>query len=412
MRMHFGVNIMKRKLLIMSLSAMVCLTVSSCDIIGGFLPSQGLTEKEARTYTQDVEKNTREHLSLLANGPSYYVTFNESLSANYDVKFRSATTFYNQVEESHNYGTISSNGNGNAYLDLANIRSSQLGTSNINFSGSLNTWLSEASYGKVTNNNRRSIQVMGDKSNLEVKTNENGNESSDSTSINGEDEILIANVINNIVSATGNQSFDLSTIIGIEGQTISWKDYDEFQTKTNQFKDKEITSAEYLDYVDSKFFGDILENELDDESYALIIKVLDKQEAILPEYYFNYTKEQSASGAVLHAAFNYDLWKLAFQTAIVEIAAEEVENLEELMDDIEEMASLYMPTKFDWEYDLASDSNGVFAGYNLLLDVEGVYKSEQKWSYGDQEYFDTTEITYEVYAQMSFNFKASGAPIA
>lgn len=403
---------MKRKLAVMTLSALACLTISSCDIIGGFLPTQGLTEKEARTFTQEAGKTTRQHLVNTANGEAYYLDFSVSADANYDVSTKITSTYNNKVDEERNYGNIAGSGSASVYLDLTNIKSDKLGTSYINASGNVNATTNyvlngnqDTSYSNVT------AQVVGDKSELTVNYKlDDGEEVKEKAAIDPDSEKEVADVIEEIVTAPSDQNLNLGLVTGVENQLISWNWYSEFETKTNQFKDKEITSKDYLDYVDEKFLGNVLENDLDQESYDLIVKVLDKYEAILPEYFFNFSKEEVNGSTVLHGEFNYNLWKLSLQAAVVEVAAEKVENLEELMADIEEMTTLYMPTKFVWTYDLTVDANGVISAYKLHLDVEGTYKLEEEWSYGDTTYVDTNEITYKANANLSFNFRVASTP--
>lgn len=405
---------MKRKLLIASLSAMACLTVSSCDMISGFFPNPGLTEKEARTFTQDAEKSTRNHLATVANGDTYYLDVTASASANYDITLKNSSTYNSKVEESRKYGSVEGGAIAHLQLDLASIRNDKLGTSNVNASGNA-VLISNLVEGRDTYTEKfdGSMLIYGDKSSLTLNVKEGEYTNNQVTSLNNDEEKMLADVINEAVVAPSKQKFDMSVITGAaESMYIDWTWYDEFEGKTNQFKDKEITSAEYLDYVDSKFFGDVLENDLDDQSYALIVKVLDKQESILPEYFFTYTKESNDAGTILHGVFNYELWKLALQAAVVEIAAEEVENLEDLMDDIEELTTLYMPTKFVWEYDLAVDTNGVISGYQLHLDVEGTYKAENEWIYGETTYVDTQEFIYKASTTIKFDFRVANTPKA
>ena len=146
--------------------------------------------------------------------------------------------------------------------------------------------------------------------------------------------------------------------------------------------------------------------------YNLIIKVLDKYESILPEYFFKYTKEEANGYTVLKADFDYGAWVLSFGLAVADILKEEAVDLQDVMDLVDRITTSYLPSKLEMHYELKIDNKGCFAGYSFDLDVQGKATETLEWSNNSGTYVDTTSVNYSATASIKVDFRAADTPKA
>ena len=404
---------MNKKLLIVSLSALTCLSLSSCDILGslGGLQENQLSAKEVRDYTQEVMDNTRNHLTNLANSDKYHLDFDTKINAEYNVSIEHSSTYDSEVVKEAVYGAINGNAVATANLDLLEINKSSLKGSNGSLVGALNVSNTyDDSIVKDELNQSLDFDLSVTDKELKVKVKDNDYNTNEHYQMEAYETELAASIAKAVVAFPEDLVFDLDIPSEEENVYMDLSILEEINDKTNQFKDKEITSLEYVEYLDSKLLGNSLKNGMTEEDYSLVVKVFDKHESILPEYFFKANKTQENGYTLLKGEFDYTSWVVAFGIAVADILKEETVELQDVMDLVDKFATSYLPSKFEMSYVLKVDNAGCFAGYSFDINVQGNATEEIEWSNNMGNYVDTTKVAYNGSAHFEFNFRASDTP--
>ena len=407
-----GVIDMKRKLLVVSLSALTCLSLGSCDILSNLGGLQGgLTAKEVRDYTEEVMDTTREYLVSLAEGDKYHLDIDTKFNAEYNISVENSSTYDSETSRESLSGSINGNATATAKLNLLEINKGSLKGSDGSLKGKLEAVNSyDDSITKDETKQKYEFDFSANDKELKVKVKDNDNNTNETYQMSAYETEVAASIAKAAIVFPEDLIFDLTIPSSGETSRIDFSILDEVNDKTNQFKDKEISALEYVEYLDSQFLGNELKNGLETEDYNLIVKVFEKHESILPEYFFIAKKTEEKGYTLLKGEFDYASWVVAFGVAVADILKEEVDDLESVLDLVERFTTSYLPSTFDMSYVLKVDNNGCFAGYTYDMRVQGNATEEVEWSNNSGSFVDTTKVNYTGSAHFELNFRAGNTP--